>query len=74
MADFSFFLQVEHIAIDMVLGQHTQREGRDEFFRALRHHCAHGQPFAAQQAHQFERFIGRDAAGDDEQDAFFGHG
>src|SRR3546814_21201616 len=36
--DLAFFLEVEHVAIDMILRQHAQRQRRHQFLRAFRQH------------------------------------
>ena len=72
MADLALFLEVEHVAIDMILGQHAQAQRRDELLRAFGENRAHGDTALAQLAHQFQRLIGRNAAGHDEKDTL-GH-
>ena len=62
-------LRVEQIGIRMLAGERADRQRRDEFLRRLRHHHAHRDAALAQAADQVERFVGGDAAADDEQDA-----
>lgn len=54
----------------MVRRQRTDGKRRDEFPRALGHDRAHARAALAQPADQIQALIGRDAARDDEEDAF----
>ena len=62
-------LRVEQVGERMLAGERADRQRRDELLRRLRQDHAHRGAALAQPADQVERFVGRDAAADDEQDA-----
>ena len=60
--------QGEHVAVDTVFREGLQREGRDELRAGFRQHAAHRGAAPAQEADQFSRLEGGNAARDDQQD------
>ena len=74
MADILLVLAVEQIGEDMVGGQRADRQRRDETLRGLGHDGAHRGAALAQPADQVERFVGGDAAADDQENALVGKG
>jgi hypothetical protein len=51
-------------------GERLESDRRDETGRRLGHHHLHGGTFPDQQANQFGRLVGSDAAGDAKDDVF----
>ena len=70
MADIEFALRIEQIGVGALAGERAGRERRDEMRRRRRENAAHARAAILQTPDQVERFVGRDAAADDEQDAF----
>jgi hypothetical protein len=68
MPDLGFVLEVEEIGEDFFLGEHRERERRDELGAAACHNSAHRCAPLLQAAHAIAAIIGGDAAADDEQD------
>ncbi len=73
MPDLGLVLEVEEIGEDLRLGEHRERERRDEFGAAACQDRAHARAPLLQAAHQFEALIGGDAAADDQEDALALH-
>ena len=69
MADIELALRVEQVGEDVLAGERADRQRRDEFCAASVMTHAHRDAALAQPADQVERFVGGDAAADDEQDA-----
>ncbi len=69
VADVEFALRIEQIGIGAFAGQRADGQRRDEVLRGRRENAAHVRAAVLQAADQIERFIGGDAAADDEQDA-----
>ncbi len=67
MAHFAFVGQRENVGIDLVAGEGLDRERRHELRRGVGQDGAHRRAALAQAADQVERFIGGDAAGNDQQ-------
>src|SRR3546814_10617718 len=65
---------VEEAGVNLILAQRRERQRRHELLARAGQDAAHGHARLAQQPHKLDRLIGRDAAADDEQDAFRGHG
>jgi hypothetical protein len=72
MADVELGAGVEQVGMDALACDRAGRQRRDEFLRGARHHDARGRAALLQASDQVERFVGRDAAADDEKDAFAG--
>ena len=70
MADVELGARVEQIRKRMLAGDRADRQRRAELLRRRRHHHAHLDAALAQSPDQIERFVGRDAAADDEQDVW----
>jgi hypothetical protein len=70
MAHLGLVLQVPQGRVDLTLGERGQSHRHDEMLAALGQHAFHADPRLAAQADQLASLIGRDAAADDEQDAF----
>ena len=68
----AFVGQREQVGVDLALAQRLQRQRRDELRARVGQHAGHAAASAAQQADQFQRLVGGDAAGDDQQDALAG--
>ncbi len=66
MAHLGLVRQVEEIGIDFVLGEGAEGQRRHEFGAGLGEDGARGDSGFAQQADQFQTFIGGDAAADDQ--------
>jgi hypothetical protein len=66
-------LQVPQAGMNLVLRQSRERHRRDELRSALGQHAGDGRAAAAQQPDQLARFVSRDAAADDEEDALALH-
>src|SRR5262249_183987 len=67
VAHLAFVGQREHVAVDAVLAQCLQREGRDELGAGLGKHAAHRRTAFTQAADELERFERRNAPCDDQQ-------
>ena len=74
MAHFRFVTEVEQLGIDLVAGQCGDRERGDEFLSAFCHDATTGNVAAPQLPDQFQAFIGGNATGNDQKDAFLRHG
>ena len=72
MADIMLVLPVEQVGEDVIRRQCADGKRRHELLRSLRHDTAHRRTALAQPPDQVERFVGGDAAADDQQDAFAG--
>ena len=70
MADIGLVLAVEEIRMRALAGKRGSRKRRDELLRAGGEHAAHRGAALAQAADEVEGLVGRDAAADDEEDAF----
>ena len=70
MPDIGLVLAVEEIGMRALAGESGGRERRDELLRAGGQDAAHRGAALAQAADEVERLVGRDAAADDEEDAF----
>ncbi|MNZ93323.1 hypothetical protein D3C78_1123850 [compost metagenome] len=70
MAHILFILSGKELCEDMGGGQRADGKRGDEFLRALRHHWRHLSATLFQAADEIEALVGRDAAGDDEEDMF----
>ncbi|MNT07616.1 hypothetical protein D3C72_1423300 [compost metagenome] len=70
MAHILFILSGKELCEDMGGGQCADGKRGDEFLRALRHHWRHLRAALFQAADEIKALIGRDAAGDDEEDMF----
>ena len=60
---------IEQVGEGALAGERAGRERRDEMLRRRREDAAHARAALLQPADQVERFVGGDAAADDEQDA-----
>ena len=69
VADIEFALRIEQVGEGVLAAQRADGERRDEFLRGLGQNAAHARAAVPQAANEIERFVGRDAAGDDEEDA-----
>ena len=69
MADVEFALRIEQVGIGAFAGQRAGGKRRDEVLRGGGEDATHLRAAILQAADQIERFIGGDAAADDEQDA-----
>ncbi len=69
VADIELARRIEQIRERALARDRAHRHRRDELLRGLGHHDAHRDAALAQPADQVERLVGRDPAGDDEQDA-----
>ena len=69
MADIEFALRIEQIGVGALAGERAGRQRRDEMRRRCRQDAAHARAAILQPPDQVERFVGRDAAADDQQDA-----
>ncbi len=69
MADVEFALRIEQIGIGALAGERAGGKRRDEMLRGGGENAAHLRAALLQAPDQIERFIGGDAAADDEQDA-----
>ena len=69
MADIEFALRVKQIGVGALAGERAGRERRDEMRRRRREDAAHVRAAILQPPDQVERFVGGDAAADDEQHA-----
>ena len=69
MPDLGLVLEVEQIGEGLLLGEHGERERRDELGAAFGQDRAHGRAPLLQAAHELEALIGGDAAADDQEDA-----
>ena len=74
MAHLGFFIEVEQFGIGLVAGERGDGKRRDEFLSGLGHDAAARNAATAKFADQLEALIGRDAAADDEENAFLFHG
>ena len=74
MTDVGLRLAVEEIGVRPLARKRGGGERRDETLRAGGENGAHGRAALAQAADEVERFVGRDAAADDEEDALGGEG
>ena len=70
VSDVRLVVEIEQVAGHPAPRQSLQCEGGDEFARGPRHHHAHVGLCFAQQSTQLRSFVGRDAPGDSEDDAF----
>ena len=66
MPDLGFVLEVEEIGEGFFLGEHGERQRRDEFGAAACQDRAHARAPLLQAAHEIEALIGGDAAADDQ--------
>jgi hypothetical protein len=73
MPDLGFVLKVEEVGEDFFLGEHRERQRRDELGATFGHNGAHRCAPLLQAAHEIEAILGGDAAADDEQDALALH-
>jgi glucose dehydrogenase len=64
----AFFFGKE-IRDDGILAQRAQSQRRDEFARGFRQHARHAMPSLRELAGEVRRLVGRDGAGDAEDDA-----
>jgi len=74
VSDILLVLAIEDVGEDVVGRQRADRKRRHELPRGFSHHRTHGRAALLEPADQVERLIGRDAAGDDEQNALVGKG
>ncbi len=65
---------IEQVGIGALAGQRARRERRDELLRGPGQHAADADVALLQPADQVKRFVGRDAAADDQGDAGFVRG
>ena len=69
MADVEFALRIEQIGVSALAGERAGGKRRDEVLRGRGEDAAHLRAAVLQTPDQIERFIGGDAAADDEEDA-----
>ena len=69
MADIEFALRIEQVGIGRLAGERAGRERRYEMLRGGGENAAYLRAALLQTSDQVERFIGRDASADDEEDA-----
>ncbi len=72
MADILLVLAVKKIGENLVGGQSTDGERRDEFTRARRQHRAHVRSTLAQTANEVERLVGGNTARNDQKNTLAG--
>ncbi len=70
MAHLGFIGEGKQVRVDFFAGQGLQREGRDEMGAGFGENGFHGTAGFGEEADEFERLVGGDAAGDDQEDAF----
>ena len=70
VAHLGFIGEGEKIGIDLVAGERGHRKRCHEFFCRLRHDGGDADAPAGEQANEFERLVGRNAAADDEENGF----
>ena len=70
MAHFGFIRQIKEILIDLFLGQSRDRQRSHELAGRARHHRRDPGPCFTQLADQIQRFIGCDASGNNQENAF----
>jgi len=70
MPDILLILPGKEIGEDMVCRKRTDGKRGHELLRTLRHDRTHGSAAFPQAADEIEALVGRDAACDDEKDAF----
>ncbi len=70
VADFAFVIEIEEFGEDAFVGQRRDRERRDELVRGFRHNDADVMAALSQTPDQVQAFVGRDAAADDQKNAF----
>jgi len=68
--DFALVVEVEEIRQNALVGESADGKRRDELMGSLRHNGANGMAAVSETTDQFEAFISRDAAADDQKDAF----
>ena len=69
MADIEFALRIEQVGVGAFTGERASRKRRNEMLRGGGENAAHANAAILQAADQIERFVGGNAATDDEQDA-----
>src|SRR3546814_948383 len=74
MPHLDLVFEVEEAGVDLVLAQGRKRQRRHELLARARQHAAHGHARLAEQPDELDALVSGDAAADDEQDAFRGHG
>ncbi len=74
VADLAFLVEVEQIDEHAVAGECADRQWRHELGRSLGHDGANGVSALARPTDQVQAFVSGDAAADDQQNAFGGHG
>lgn len=72
MAHLAFVGERKEVGIDLLARQGGKGERRDEFLRRPSEHAADLDLAFLEAPDEVEAFVGRDAAGDDEEDAFTG--
>ena len=68
MPDIEFMRRIEQIGEDALAGDRAGRQRRDEFLRRLGENAADREAALFQAADKVERFVGGDAAANDQQD------
>ena len=67
MADIEFALWIEQIGVNVFAGERACGQRRDEMLRGGGEDAAHVNAVVLQAANEIERFVGGNAAADDEQ-------
>jgi hypothetical protein len=73
VAHFGFIGQAEQVAVNLFAGEGRNRQRRNKFRARLCQDSAGLYAALGKTAHQFERLVGRDAATDDQKNAFAAH-
>ncbi len=70
MADIEFALRIEQIGVNVLAGERAGGERRNEMLRGRGENAAHMHAVVLQAANKIERFVGGNAAADDEKHAW----